>query len=144
MRHLPLIKSVMTAFPYAVDVAATVSEAQGFMREHRIRHLPVTRAGEVVGIVSDRDLKLVLGPDFAYPEGTRVAVGEVMISPAYIVDLDAHLDDVLTHMATHHLGAAIVTRKGRLAGVFTGTDACHHFAEFLRDQFRRSGGDDAA
>jgi acetoin utilization protein AcuB len=144
MRHLPLIKSVMTAFPYAVDVAATVDEAQAFMREHRIRHLPVTRGGDVVGIVSDRDLKLVLGPDFALPDASRLTVGEVMISPAYMVDLDTHLDDVLAHMAAHHLGAAIVTRKGRLAGVFTGTDACHHFAEFLRAQFRRSGGDDAA
>jgi CBS domain-containing protein len=67
-----------------------------------------------------------------------------MVSPAYAVDLEAPLDEVLAHMAANHLGAAIVTRKGKLAGVFTGTDACHHFAEFLREQFRRSGGDDAA
>lgn len=144
MRHLPTIKSVMTAFPYAVDVGATVDEAQQFLRQHQIRHLPVTRAGELVGIVSDRDLKLVLGPDFAYPDARTVRVGDVMVSPAYTVDLDTHLDDVLAHMADHHLGAALVTRKGKLAGVFTGTDACHHFAVFLREQFRRSGGDDAA
>lgn len=144
MRHLPAIKSVMTPFPYSVDAAASVDEAQEFMRGHRIRHLPVTRDGELVGIVSDRDLKLVLGPDFASPDARAVRVGDAMVSPAYTVDLDAHLDDVLAHMAEAHLGAAVVTRKGRLAGVFTVTDACRHFAEFLREQFRRSGGDDAA
>jgi hypothetical protein len=47
-------------------------------------------------------------------------------------------------MAEHHIGSAVVTRHGKLAGVFTSSDACIHFAEFLRDQFRRSGGDDAA
>lgn len=144
MRRIPPIKSVMTPFPYSVDVTASVDAAQQFLREHRIRHLPVTRDGELVGIVSDRDLKLVLGPDFAYPDGQKVHVGDAMVSPAYAVDLEAPLDEVLAHMAANHLGAAIVTRKGKLAGVFTGTDACHHFADFLREQFRRSGGDDAA
>ena len=140
MRHLPLIKSVMTPFPWSVDVGATVDQAQAFMREHHIHHLPVTRDGELAGIVSDRDLKLVVGPDFAYPDGRAVHVGSVMISPAYTVELEAHLDDVLAYMAEHRIGAALVTRKGKLAGVFTVTDACRHFAEFLREQFRRSGG----
>jgi acetoin utilization protein AcuB len=144
MRRIPAIKSVMTPFPYAVEVGASVDEALQFMREHRIRHLPVTRNGDLVGIASDRDLKLVLGPDFAYPDGRSMRVGDVMVSPAYTVDLEDPLDDVLAHMAGQHLGAALVTRKGKLAGVFTGTDACHHFADFLREQFRRSGGDDAA
>ncbi len=140
MRHLPLIKSVMTPFPWSVDVGATVDQAQAFMREHHIHHLPVTRDGELAGIVSDRDLKLVVGPDFAYPDGRAVHVGSVMISPAYTVELEAHLDDVLAYMAERRIGAALVTRKGKLAGVFTVTDACRHFAEFLREQFRRSGG----
>ena len=67
-----------------------------------------------------------------------------MVSDAYIVDLDTRLDEVLAHMAEHHLGSAIITREGKLVGVFTTTDACRHFAEHLREQFRRSGGGDAA
>lgn len=148
MKRMPSIKACMTAFPHSVDVEASLAEAQAFMREHGIRHLPVTQGGEhggeLVGLISDRDIKLVLGPDFAYPDAERVKVGEAMIRDAYTVDLDTRLDDVLTHMAEHHLGSALVTRKGRLAGVFTVTDACRHFAEFLREQVRRAGGDDAA
>lgn len=141
MRRIPAIKTVMTPFPYSVEAAAAVDQAREFMREHRIRHLPVTEGGQLVGLVSDRDIKLMLGPDFAYPPEKELRVRDVMIRDAYIVDLDTRLDEVLHHMALHQLGSAIVTREGKLAGVFTTTDACHHFAEFLRDQFRRSGGD---
>jgi acetoin utilization protein AcuB len=58
--------------------------------------------------------------------------------------MNTRLDEVLAHMAEHQLGSAIVTRHGKLAGIFTVTDACRHFAEYLRDQVRRAGGDDAA
>lgn len=144
MKRMPTVKAVMTAFPYSVEAGATLARAQAFMREHRIRHLPVTRDGDLVGMISDRDIKLVLGPDFAYPEAERTTVGEAMVQDAYIVDLDTRLDAVLHHMAEEQLGSAVVTRKGKLVGIFTVTDACRHFAEFLRDQVRRAGGGDAA
>jgi CBS domain-containing protein len=143
MKRIPTIKTVMTPFPYSVESAASVAEAREFMREHRLRHLPVTEQGQLVGVVSDRDIKLMLGPDFAYPSETDLRVRDVMVRDAYIVDLDTRLDEVLQHMAAHHLGSVLVTREGKLAGVFTTTDACHHFADFLRAQFRRSGGDAA-
>ncbi len=141
---MPTIKAVMTPFPYSVDVAASLADAREFMRQHQIRHLPVTSAGELVGSISDRDIKLVLGPDFAYPDARKTCVRDAMAADAYIVDMDTGLDGVLAHMAEHHLGAAIVTRRGKLAGIFTVTDACHHFSDFLREQVRRSGGDTAA
>lgn len=144
MKRMPTIKAVMSPFPYSVDVAASVADAQTFMREHHIRHLPVTHAGELVGSVSDRDIKLILGPDFANPDEHETRVAHAMVKDAYIVDMDTRLDMVLAHMAEHHLGSAIVTRHGKLAGIFTATDACQHFAEFLREQVRRAGGDDAA
>lgn len=144
MRRIPTIKSVMTPFPYSIDAGAPVDEALEFMRDHDIRHLPVMEHGELVGLVSDRDIKLMLGPDFAYPSGAELRVRQAMVREPYIVDLNTGLDGVLAHMADHHLGSAIVTRQGKLVGVFTVTDACRAFAEFLREQQRRAGGDDAA
>lgn len=134
----------MTPFPYSVDGRASVNEALAFMREHHIRHLPVTDDGELIGMVSDRDIKLLLGPDFAYPDGNRLRVRDAMLRDAYVVDLNTRLDDVLAHMAEQHLGSALVTRKGKLVGVFTVTDACREFAEFLRAATRPPAGDDAA
>ena len=140
-RHMPAIKAVMTPFPYSVTPEATLEQAQEFMRGHRIRHLAVATDGKVL---SDRDIKLLLGPDFAYPDSKEMTVEDAMVSPPYVVDLHASLESVLRHMAERHIGSVAITRKGKLAGIFTVTDACRAFAEFLTGQFGRPGGDDAA
>ena len=144
MRHLPTIKSVMTTFPYSVEVDTPLHDAKQFMREHRIRHLPVTENHELVGVVSDRDIKLYLGPDFDYPSERDTRVRDVYLDHPYIVDLNERLDIVLKVMAEKHIGSVLVTRHDKLVGVFTSTDACKSFSEYLREQFRPPEGDTAA
>jgi len=134
----PTIKRAMTPFPYSVDITAPIGEARAFMREHKIRHLPVTEDGVLIGVVSDRDIKLLLGPDFDYPDPGELKVRDAMVLETYVVDIDTPLADVAAHMAEHRVGSALVTRKGKLAGVFTSTDACRALAELL------GGGGEAA
>lgn len=134
----------MTPFPHSVDIEAPIAQARRFMRECRIRHLPVTENQQLVGVLSDRDIKLYLGPDFEYPRENEVKVRDVYLDNPYIVDLNERLDNVLKTMAERHIGSAIITKNGKLAGVFTSTDACKSFAEYLRNQFNPTGGDEAA
>jgi acetoin utilization protein AcuB len=135
MKQEPRIEQLMTPFPYAIERDAPVLEARRLMLEHRIRHLPVVHRQELVGLVSDRDIKLMLGPEFDYPNPRELTVSDVMIEHPYIVDLDTALRTVLRHMADAHIGTALVTRNSRLAGIFTATDACRHFARWLEDAF---------
>jgi len=124
-----------------VDAAAPIEKATEFMREHKIRHLPVTTRGALTSLVTDRDIKLVLGPDFAYPRDLKVR--DAMVKDCYIVDITTPLNIVLRHMAEQRIGSAIVTRRGKLAGVFTANDACRAFADYLEDvQSLNDGGDD--
>ena len=74
----------------------------------------------------------------------KLRVREVYRSDPYVVDLNEPLDQVLLAMARRHIDSAVVTRKGRLAGVFTATDACECFAKFLRQHFAPDDGNDAA
>jgi len=143
MKRMPTIKNVMTPFPYSVDAEASVAEAMQFMRAHKIRHLPVMEAGELKGIVSDRDIKLILGPDFAHPDASELKVRDAMVAEPYVVDIATRLDSVVRHMAERRLGSVLVTRKGKLVGVFTYTDACAAFADLLASEFPAPG-DDAA
>jgi acetoin utilization protein AcuB len=129
----PKLKNVMTPFPHSVDADAPIDAAVEFMRKHKIRHLPVTTKGALTSIVSDRDIKLLLGPDFAYPSSRELKVRDAMVKDCYIVDLATPLAAVLRHMATQRIGSAIVTRRGKLAGVFTVNDACRAFADHLDD-----------
>ena len=134
----------MTPFPYSIDIEAPIAEARAFMRHKGIRHLPVTESDELAGVISDRDIKLALGPDFDYPSERELKVRDVYVADAYIVDAGRPLAEVATHMADQHIGSAIVTKHGKLVGVFTATDACRALAEILDRQFHRPEGNDAA
>ena len=59
-------------------------------------------------------------------------VKHIYRSDPYTVDLNEDLVVVLNEMARRHVGAALVLRNGKLAGVFTTTDACREFAKLLQ------------
>ncbi len=140
MKRIPAIKSVMTPFPYSVEPDSKVEAALDIMNSHGIHHLPVTDKGKLAGVISSRDILRRMALD----ENLSLKVHDVMSTDIYTADLSERLDSVLHRMAEHHLGSVIVTRKGKLVGIFTHVDACAAFAEFLREQVRRSGGDTAA
>jgi hypothetical protein len=47
-------------------------------------------------------------------------------------------------MAEQRIGSAVVTRRGKLAGVFTSNDACRVFADYLDDVLPIGDGDEDA
>ena len=61
------VREVMTPNPVTIDPRAPVGTAAAVMRERRLRHLPVVDdRGQLVGIVTDRDLRsAMLGPAIA-------------------------------------------------------------------------------
>lgn len=134
----------MTPFPYSIEPQASVDEAQKLMADHGIHHLPVTNNGELTGMISRGDINLILSKKSAIARTKKLKVCDIMLEETYTVDLSERLDSVLHRMAEHHLRSVVVTRKGKLVGIFTQIDACAAFAEFLREQLRRSGGGTAA
>jgi CBS domain-containing protein len=140
VERIPSIKSVMTPFPYSIDADASLREAHEMLLEHEIRHLPVKDGERLVGVITDRDLKRALDPGVGMPPENELLVRDVAVFDAYVVDLGERLDKVLERMAQEHIGCALVTRQGKLAGIFTNTDACRAFAEYLRRDVHRGPG----
>ncbi len=143
LKEMPRVKAVMTPFPYSIERAETLERARKMMRTHRIHHLPVLQDGVPVGILSHRELQLSMNRSGDDPDSSPT-VADVRTEKVYVVDLSEPLDRVLLHMAREHVGAALVVKEERLAGIFTLTDACQCLAESLRDQFPPVGGDEAA
>ncbi len=143
MRHVPLIKSVMTPFPYSIAIDAPIEDAQAMMADHDIRHLPVKDNGKIVSVISERDIRLTLQSGSQHGK-EPLRVRDVIVPETYIVELNERLDSVLLHMARHHIGSALVVRNGKLAGIFTMTDACRCYGEYLRSLFPTGNGHDAA
>ena len=123
----------MTPDPISIAPDAPLGEALRLTRAHHVRHLPVVSGGELVGIVSDRDLRLALpssleGGDDAAGESTRVA--EVMTRGVITVGPGDTLEDAAGRMRRHRVGALpVVDAAGALLGIIAETDLIHAFVE---------------
>lgn len=144
MNRIPHIKAVMTTFPHYIETDETLDAARAMMTELGIRHLPVMDHARLVGVISEREVDLAQDTVSATASAQEVTVGEIARHGVYIVELTEPLDIVLAHMAREHLDCALVVREGKLAGIFTATDATRRFGELLRNLFPRGGGDEAA
>ena len=141
--RIPLVKSVMTPFPWYIDVDDGLSHAREVMGQHDIRHLPVTEKGELVGIITERDIGLVESARLSAQERDALKVRDACTQDVFVVDLGEPLDRVLLEMADRRIGSALVVKRGKLAGILTATDACRCFGEWLRATFSRGGGEAA-
>jgi len=144
MKHIPAIKAVMTPFPYSIDADAPANTALATMEEHGISHLPVMRNGSLVGIISHRAVRSAAGSAISTDSDTNLKVRDIYQSDPYVVDLNERLDKVLIGMSDRQEDMVLITRNGRLAGVFTNSDACRSYAALLRQMALDTGGDDAA
>ena len=133
MKRNPQVIAFMTPFPHSIDVEAPLADAHELMRQHRFRHLPVTSDGAVVGVLTDRDIKLVLGPDFGSPVERELKVCDAYVEKPCVVPASTPVAKVARVMADNRIGSAIVTKHGKLVGIFTVTDACRALAEILGD-----------
>lgn len=144
MRRVPLIKSVMTAFPYSISDTETLGKAEEMMLAHGIGHLPVKSGEELIGVMTASRLQLAIGQAPSEDEGRHKTIRDIGVREAYVVDMQERLDSVLLYMAKARIDATLIMRKGRLAGIFTKTDACRYFGNWLRERFPTGGGDGAA
>jgi acetoin utilization protein AcuB len=115
----------MTPCPQTIHANATVFDAFVTMRRFGIRHLPVIDDGQLVGILSDRDI--ALAERFVDPRTASVA--SVMTTDPYVVVPFTPLVEVAETMARHKYGSAIVIDNGNVVGVFTVVDALRAIAE---------------
>ena len=133
MKRNPQVIAFMTPFPHSIDVDAPLEDAHRLMREHRFRHVPVMSGGEIVGVLTDRDIKLVLGPDFGNPDERELRVRDAYVERPCVVPASTPVAKVARVMAQNRIGSAIVTKHGKLVGIFTVTDACRALAEIIGD-----------
>lgn len=133
------VKDIMTRDPISIEQDTPVGTAIDVMAEKKIRHLPVVNeGGEVVGIITDRDLRsAALAPALeqhlsetarrrlkgigAALENLRVkdtmTWNPVTATPGMPVTQAAAM------MLERHIGSLPVVDKGRLVGIVTDRDA---------------------
>lgn len=128
-KPIPKVHKYMTTAPHTIRPDMTLAEAHKLMRQHQIRHLPVLQGGALVGILSDRDLRMVEA--FKDVDPKQVAVADAMSTDVYTVSPDAQLDDVAREMSAKKYGSAVVMQNSKVVGMFTAVDGLDALAELL-------------
>ncbi len=124
------IDSVMTSYPYVIEMDALAVTARTMMQQLKVRHMPVREGDKVMGVMTEQVLQMAeaCGKDLT---GSGIKVRDLCSKNVLLVPPEEPLDSVLRKMAEQHIEVALVLRQGRLAGIFTTTDACRCYAESL-------------
>lgn len=130
----------MTPNPQTIPPTMSVRQAFYLMRTEGFRHLLVVEEGELVGIVSDRDLRR---PDISdEPDGwldyynldDDYEVQSIMTSEPKTIRSTDTLEKALKLMLFQKISALpVMNKKGRLMGILSSQDMLSAFAATLED-----------
>ncbi|MGM8836445.1 acetoin utilization AcuB family protein [Thermus sp. 93170] len=118
-----LVKDVMRSPVVTVGPEATLEEAYRLLLERGIRHLPVVAGGRLLGIVTDRDIRLAtshLNPKGPCP--TCALVAEVMTKEVVTAHPLDPVEEAARVMRERKIGSLPVLEEGALVGIVTGID----------------------
>jgi acetoin utilization protein AcuB len=126
----------MTAPPITASPDMPVLEARQLMIDKRIRHLLVTEGPNLLGIVTDRDIRLNL-PSPATSLSVweinyllaRLTVESVMTRTVITVDPRRDARAAAQLMLYHKIGAVPVVDGATLVGIITETDLLRAFVK---------------
>jgi acetoin utilization protein AcuB len=135
-KPIPKISKYMTTTPHTIGFDQPLGAAHRLMREHHFRHLPVLQGGKLVGMLTERDLALIETLRDVDPE--KVTVEDAMTPAPYTASPEAPLDEVVSTMAEHRYGSAVIVDNNHVVGVFTTVDALAAFADLLHSRLARS------
>ena len=130
------VQDLMTISCITAPPTMPVLEARPLMLEKRIRHLLVTDGPKLVGIVTDRDIRLNL-PSPASSLSVweinyllaRMTVGSVMSKDVVTIGSGADAREAAQMLLDHRIGALPVVDQGRLVGIITETDLLRAFVK---------------
>jgi acetoin utilization protein AcuB len=130
MQTVPTVQMYMARTLYTIEAGEPLKKAEDMMSKLGIRHLPVMQKEKIVGILSDRDVKLagsIMGS-----ESEKLPVVDVCNQNPYTVEPNTPLSVVAATMADKHYGSAIVLENRKLAGIFTTVDACRVLSDLIQ------------
>jgi acetoin utilization protein AcuB len=132
----------MTETVLAVETFDSIAVARQLMAKHRVNQLPVLENDNLVGIVTDRDIR------DAYPTSMmidrteaidrfaeKITVEEVMTHDVFIVRPETALATAVSLLRRHRIGSLPVMKDKKLIGIITRSD----ILDFVLNGSRNSG-----
>lgn len=138
-----IVRDVMTPNPVTIGPSHSIGTALSRMRRGGFRRLPVVEDGKLIGIVTDRDLRLAMNSPYVLREGwydsylmEHIEVRSCMTPNPVTLDADCDLIEAVTLMEQQKFGGIPILENGDLIGILTETDLLHCLIELLQEKAR--------
>ena len=134
------VVDVMTREPLTVTATETIGEADDLMSQNKILQLPVVKGKELVGIITDRDIRSFLsGSLLASPDQREMAlktrIREIMTSEPITVSPDDDLEEAVELLIEEKVGGIpVVDEAEGLVGIVTYVDVLRCFLNRLQEE----------
>jgi acetoin utilization protein AcuB len=132
------VRDRMTAEVTTVGVDEPIKRAWQLVEERRLRRFPVMKGDELVGIITDRDLRNATASSVVLTEKKyhdflldTVKVESVMTADPRTVSPDTDLKDAAKLILELKVGGLPVVENGRLVGIIAETDLIEMLVELL-------------
>jgi acetoin utilization protein AcuB len=139
------VRNSMTTSPVTIVPETPIFDALNLLKRNKIRQVPVvTHGGDLVGLVTERDV-LMVSPSPATTLSiyevnyllSKMTVREVMVKSPATISPDATIEEAAVIMREHKFGSLLVVDKGKLVGIITESDLFDAFIKIFG--FRRPG-----
>lgn len=134
------ISRYMIKEPLTVTPEMLLPEARRLLTENNFRHLPVVdRDGQLVGMITDRDLRSAYPSSMlaeserllAYEQVEKAVVADIMSVDCVGLTPESTLDDALLLFDRDRMGALPVLEDGRVVGIFSSRDLLAAYKELF-------------
>lgn len=113
--------------PVTIERTALLQEAVELMKKHSIRHLPVVEDDQLVGFITESDLRQFFFPSIV----EDIQVHQVMVINPITINISSSIEQAARLIHDYKIGGLPVLDKKKLVGVITASDLLNAFIEVM-------------
>lgn len=137
-----IVGEVMSKKLYTIKKSDSLKKAQDLMVQHSIRHLPVVDQGELLGIITESDVRGAF-INQGRPTGTgktgkvevlnpaKMKVNDYMTRNPLVVVPETHIEDAALMIYKNKIGALPVIKRNKLVGIISIMDMLGIFVDLM-------------
>ncbi len=134
-----IVGEVMTPKPHTVKKNDSLKKAQDMMVKHSIRHLPVAEGSELLGIITESDIRgAFINQGRSRDSGNlkilnpaKMKVTDYMTRNPMVVVPETHIEDAALMIYKNKIGALPVIKRNKLVGIISILDILGIFVDLM-------------
>ena len=134
-----IARDAMTPEPFTIGPNHSIGTALAAMRRGGFRRLLVVENGVLIGIITDRDLRLAMNSPYVLREGwydsylmEHIEVRSCMTPNPVTASVNDNLIDIVELMEKQKIGGLPIVEDDKLVGILTETDLLNCLITLLR------------